>query len=142
MSLFDDVRKFHEKFGLPWTGDGKTPVSLMKTGEFWYRYNFLKEELKEFEDAWNEGDLPKAADAIADLVWVALGTAHHMGIPFDAVWAEVVRANMAKVRASGADDPRSTRKNAFDVVKPADWVPPDVEGVLKKWTSGSSDTTT
>lgn len=131
MSLFDDVGAFHEKFGLPRTGDGKTPLSLMGADEFQYRMDFILEEVSELHEAWHAGDLAKAADAIADVVWVALGTAHHMGIPFDAVWAEVVRANMAKVRASGADDPRSTRKNALDVVKPEGWVPPDIEKALR-----------
>lgn len=118
-----------------------------------FRLNFLCEELAEFMDAmgfaapastiknvgkavkaWKdradplnvrEQDLEKAADALADLVYVALGTAHMMGLPFEAVWAEVQRANMTKVRATGDDDPRSKRGSSLDVVKPEGWKAPD-----------------
>lgn len=131
-SFFDDVGEFHRKFGLPHLGDGESPRLLSET-DFNFRYRFLKEELRELDEAQGNGDLAKVADALADLVYVALGTAHLMGVPMNEIWAEVQRANLAKARARGADDPRSTRGHRLDVVKPEGWLPPDVEGVIARY---------
>jgi predicted HAD superfamily Cof-like phosphohydrolase len=131
-NLFKDVGLFHEKFGLDNVKDKIQPHSLDHS-VYQFRIHFMQEELDEFVDAWANNDLPKMADALVDLVYVALGTAHLMHIPFNDVWDEVQRANMAKVRANGADDPRSTRKHTLDVVKPAGWQPPDVKAVLERF---------
>lgn len=133
MNLFWDVRKFHQKFGLPYffTAEGKPHLLDPDVQQF--RERFLEEELGEFEQACAAGDLAKAADALVDLVYVALGTAHMMHVPFDDVWRAVQEANMAKERASGSGDARSTRGHTMDVVKPAGWRPPDVAGVLRRF---------
>lgn len=128
---FADVGDFHQKFGLPYYGDGDPP-GMLEDDVLGFRNDFMHEELTEFIDACTVGDLAKAADALCDLVYVALGTAHMMHLPFDRCWAEVQRANMTKVRASGADDPASTRKHRMDVVKPPGFVAPNHEPVLEE----------
>ena len=128
MSYFEDVLSFHAKFNLPRGGSPRT----FDEETFNFRLEFLHEELDEFHKAFAEGNLPGMADALVDLVYVALGTAAMMGIPFDECWREVQAANMRKVRANGADDERSKRKNSLDVVKPEGWKPPDIAGVLLK----------
>lgn len=136
-SLFDDVRDFNFKFGLPHDRDGREPQMLEPSVED-FRVKFMQEELDEFVLACerhllgHSGALAEAADALVDLVYVALGTAHMMAVPFDECWAEVQRANMQKVRASGADDPRTKRSHSLDIVKPDGWRPPDIEGVLRR----------
>lgn len=72
--------------------------------------------------------LPDIADGLIDLVYVALGTAHLHGFPWDALFDEVQRANMSKVRATHAE--QSRRKSTLDVVKPEGFQPPDIVGVL------------
>jgi predicted HAD superfamily Cof-like phosphohydrolase len=66
-----------------------------------------------------------AATSLAELVADAYFTAHGLGIPLDAVLAEVHRANMTKF---GPDGPILR----FDgkILKPDGWTPPDVAGVL------------
>lgn len=152
-SNFKDVGDFHKKFGLPTADDtapGALPEDVLR-----FRGNFLLEELAEFFSACNMGeiadqlealadyvktnapignnkvDLAAAGDALVDLNYVSLGTAHLMGLPFDEMWREVQRANMSKVRASGSDDPRSKRSHSLDVVKPVDFVPPNHEPILE-----------
>lgn len=125
---FEDVQAFHEKFGLP---RPLAPVQLdADTAKF--RVNFMCEELVEFQEALRTNDLAKQADALVDLVYVAMGTVVMMGLPWQALWDEVQRANMSKVRADHADDPRSARRHSLDVVKPVGWVPPDIEGALAR----------
>jgi dCMP deaminase len=126
VSYYEDVCDFHAKFDLP---RGGLPRALdLET--FNFRVKFLAEEMGELRQSSWAGDVAGMADALVDIVYVALGTAAMMGVPFDECWREVHAANMRKVRANGADDERSKRKNALDVVKPEGWKPPDVAGVL------------
>lgn len=127
---FSDVGDFHEKFGLRSSDRGSVLPPNMLDGELYdFRRDFMQEELDEFVDAWQVDDLAKMADALVDLVYVAMGTAHLMGLPWQELWDEVQRANMSKERAA-ADGSNSVRKSSFDVVKPAGWTPPDIEGIL------------
>ena len=63
------------------------------------RWELLSEELRELGEADQAQDIVKVADAIADIVYVLVGTAVVHGIPFDAVFAEVHRSNMTKVNS-------------------------------------------
>lgn len=69
-------------------------------------------------------DLVAAADALADVIYVAEGSALTMGIPMSDVMREVHRSNMAK--AGGGVDKYGK------IQKPAGWVPPDIAGVLRR----------
>jgi predicted HAD superfamily Cof-like phosphohydrolase len=129
MSYFDDVGEFNKKFDLPHATD-ESP-RLLNMDLLMFRINFMQEELREFVEATDRRDIVEAADALVDLVYVALGTAHMMHIPFDACWQEVQRSNMDKVRANGAADPLSKRKHALDVVKPEGWKPPDLKSIIR-----------
>lgn len=131
MSNFDDVGNFHERFGLDnvthrGAGPRAVPPDLLK-----FRIEFMHEELREFEDAAAVGDQAKMADALIDLVYVALGTAHVYGFPWHLLWNEVQRANMTKERATR--ETASARGGEWDVVKPSDWKPPDIESVLAEY---------
>lgn len=129
-SQFEMVGDFHRKFNLVITEDTR-PVEIISHEAFLFRYQFLHEELQELLRAHRRGDIVEVADALVDLVYVALGTAHLYGIPFDEIFLEVQRANMTKCRAISKND--SKRESQLDVVKPTGWKPPDVEGILKRF---------
>lgn len=132
-SNYHDVGQFHVKFGLPSAQHAGPTIPHLLTNEvFNYRFKFLIEEIDELWEAYDTGDLAGAADALIDLVYVAMGTAQMMDLPWPALWDEVQRANMAKVRATGANDPRAKRGSALDVVKPKGWRPPDIAAVLSE----------
>lgn len=67
----------------------------------------LAGEVRELAEARGAGDLVATADALADIVYCAIGIAVALGIPFGKVFAEVHRSNMTKlippvaVRADG-----------------------------------------
>ena len=124
LSNYEDVAAFHEKFGL--TYDGKPRMLDSETVRF--RLKFLEEELMEFRVSAISDDLPGMADALVDLVYVAMGTAYMMGLPWQQLWSEVQRANMSKVRASS--EAESKRGSSLDVIKPYGWKGPDIEGVI------------
>jgi predicted HAD superfamily Cof-like phosphohydrolase len=122
-SLYDDVVAFHDKFDLPRPVTTAPSIPSLDVIEF--RMKFMAEELLEWRDAVARKDLVKAADALADLVYVALGTAAFQGLPFDQIWDAVQVANMAKVRTPSAKE--SKRGSKFDVIKPAGWVAPEAQ---------------
>jgi len=130
-SNWRDVGEFHEKFGLPHVKGDPGPREFDDEA-FRFRYKFLREELDEFSDGYFDGDHAKMADSLVDLVYVALGTAHMLGYPWQEIWNEVQRANMAKVRAQ-PDGSDSLRGSSLDVVKPEGWQPPDVEAIMARW---------
>lgn len=129
-SNFHDVGLFHQKFDLP-TFYEMEPPTLLDDETLEFRLKFLREELKEFEDAHREGRLVDAFDGLIDLVYVALGTAHMMRLPWQEGWEEVQRANMTKMRAQRAEE--STRNSTLDVVKPPGWIPPNLQMVLDRY---------
>lgn len=127
MSNFEDVGRFHRKFGLP-TFDPSRPTSPLDHETLSFRIAFMREELNEFIEAADAEDAAGMFDALIDLVYVAMGTAHLAGFPWEAGWALVQRANMAKVRATSASE--SKRGSSLDVVKPEGWNAPDIAGVI------------
>ena len=116
--LFKDVATFHEMILQDFAASSPGLISEQYCEE---RVSFLLEEVEEFMTATRLGDIVKVADALADIVYVALGTAYKMGLPFDEIWNAVQAANMRKVRGMTA------RGNAVDAMKPAGWVGPEAE---------------
>ena len=136
--LFEDIRAFHEKFGLePTTDPGhRLPDDLLR-----FRITCLLEEVAEYAEAVGlplepgkavndpgEFDAIDAFDALIDLAYFALGTAYLHRFPFDEGWARVQAANMAKVRAKHEGE--SKRGSAYDVVKPEGWQPAELGDLL------------
>jgi predicted HAD superfamily Cof-like phosphohydrolase len=65
------------------------------------------------------------ADALADIIYIACGTAVSYGIPLDRLFAEVHRSNMAKLV-----DGKVIRRSDGKVQKPEGWAPPNVKSIL------------
>ena len=116
-SLFNDVKQFRTKLLLPVSD---TPTLLEPIHLSFYA-RFLMEELSELLKAHEQENLVDAADAVADLIYVAMGCAHHMGLPLPQILDVVHQANMGKV-------PGSTRRGVSqDAQKPDEWVGPEAQ---------------
>ena len=117
---YQDVLAFHQKFKqlCPNTVGHLTAVKLRQ------RIDFMQEELDEFSQASAGQDLAGQADALVDLVYVAIGTAVQLGLPWDQLWDDVQRANMAKEVGV------TKRGYAHDVCKPPGWEGPRTKEVL------------
>jgi predicted HAD superfamily Cof-like phosphohydrolase len=119
-NLHRDVFEFHKKFEIPIEKYPAFPVKELLD----FRMKFLREEVDEFGEAVRNDDIVKAFDALIDVVYVAIGTAVIMNLPFEKGWDIVHSANMTKIRARNAS--QSKRGTAFDVVKPSNWIAPDM----------------
>jgi predicted HAD superfamily Cof-like phosphohydrolase len=91
------------------------------------RQRLLREEYIEWLTAVSERDMVETADALADMVYIIVGTALEFGIPLDRVWNEVHRSNMAKV---DPETGRVKRRDDGKILKPQNWTAPDVAGAL------------
>ncbi len=125
-SLLESIEEFSIKFNLPRLG----APGFLQRNFMQYRIDFLREEIDELQLAVHDDDLEKAFDALIDFVYVAIGTAWLMKLPYQEGWDRVHKANMKKERADGPNDPRSKRNSSFDVVKPIDWKPPRLKDLL------------
>jgi len=97
MSNFEDVKKFMDTFGQivrtkPQFPDDKTTQ---------LRFDLIKEELNELEDAMKTKNLKEIADALTDILYVTYGAGCAYGINLDKCFKEVQRANMSKLGNDG-----------------------------------------
>ncbi|MGW1539966.1 pyrophosphohydrolase domain-containing protein [Streptomyces sp. NPDC002309] len=118
------VRAFHHAFGL----DARavpTEVSPRLAG---HRGELLAEEAAEVAEVSVTGPLDKLAHELADVVYVAYGTALVHGIDLDAVISEIHRSNMTKLGPDG----RVTRRADGKVLKGEHYEAPDVAAVLRR----------
>lgn len=123
-SLLDDVRAFHVACDVPVLDMPCCPPEDRAI----LRSKLLGEEYQEVIQAiWAE-DIEEIADGLADLIYVAVGTALEYGIPLDRVWAEVQRSNMAKIDPSTG---KVTKRHDGKVLKPEGWTPPDIASALR-----------
>lgn len=123
---FKLVQDFHDKFDLR---RPETP-EMLDEETYDFRVKFMREELEEYQEAYERGDVEGCFDALVDLKYVVDGTADLHGFPMDRGTGEVQRANMQKRRAESAEE--STRDTELDVVKPEGWNPPKMEAVLRE----------
>jgi predicted HAD superfamily Cof-like phosphohydrolase len=117
------VAEFHRAFNLPMQ---QVPSAYIDHALARLRVVLLEEEVGEFVAASERGDLIGVADALADIVYVAYGSALTYGIDLDAVLQEVHRSNMSKLDSDGKPLIRDDGK----VLKSARYFPPDIESVV------------
>jgi len=101
---------------------------LLEPDEFYLRYRLGKEELIEYLEACNNDDLVEITDALADQLYILLGTmvAHGMGDIIEDVFDEVHRSNMSKLGEDGKPIYREDGK----VLKGPNFSPPNIEQFL------------
>ncbi|MER6154450.1 MazG nucleotide pyrophosphohydrolase domain-containing protein [Streptomyces sp. NPDC001868] len=126
------VREFHRAFGL----DARTAPTEVAPELAAHRGELLAEEAAEVAEVAVDGPLDRLAHELADVVYVAYGTALVHGIDLDAVIAEIHRSNMTKLGPDG----RVARRDDGKVLKGDHYVAPDVSAVLRSqgWTGGAS----
>jgi len=132
----DEVEEFHEAFGLPRPDKFTVPSNETIT----LRKKLINEELKELMDeldvmmsSSNKTNAVKISKELCDLVYVVLGLAVTLGIPFDDCFDEVHRSNMSKLTKDGKVLTREDGKVLkSDQYSPADLTPFFSESELYK----------
>ena len=97
MSNFTDVKTFMITFGQVVRTKPQFPDN--KTMQL--RYDLIKEELLELEEAMKTKNLKEVADALTDILYVTYGAGFAYGIDLDKCFKEVQRSNMSKLGKDG-----------------------------------------
>ena len=97
MSNFEDVKTFMETFGQM----VKTKSQFPDEKTMQLRFDLIKEELNELEQAMKTKNLKEIADALTDILYVTYGAGYAYGIDLDKCFKEVQRANMSKLGVDG-----------------------------------------
>ena len=97
MSNFDDVKTFMQTFGQEIKIKAEFPEEKIVK----LRYNLIKEELNELQNAIKTKDLKEIADALTDILYVTYGAGHAYGIDLDKCFKEVQKSNMSKLGEDG-----------------------------------------
>ena len=122
-NMYNDVKDFHIAFGQRVGEKPELPSPIERS----LRKNLLTEEFNEYLDAEQENDIVEIADALADIIYIACGTAVSYGIPLDTIFDEVHNSNMAKLV-----DGKVIRRSDGKIQKPEGWMPPNIANILNK----------
>lgn len=120
MSPFGMVREFHAMTG---QADAASPdLTDYRVNNL--RMKLIDEERSELLQALAAEDIIGVADALADLLYVVIGSGLQWGIPLERVFAEVHRSNMTKTSGEKRADGK--------ILKGPNYSPPDLSFVLRR----------
>ena len=123
MSNFQSVKKFMQTFGQ----EVKNKVEFPNEKIVKLRYELLKEELEELNQAINDKDIKEVADALTDILYVTYGAGIAFGIDLDKCFDEVHQSNMSKLGSDGKPISNEIGK----VMKGPNYFKPDLNKFLK-----------
>ena len=123
MTNFNSVKKFMEVFGQ----EVKTKAEFPSDKIVKLRYDLIREELDEFDQALKDKDLKEVADSLTDILYVTYGAGHAFGIDLDKCFDEVQRSNMSKLGKNGKPIYNENGK----VMKGSNYFEPKLEKFLK-----------
>ena len=123
MTNFLKVKKFMETFGQEVLEKASFPNEKIVN----LRLELIKEELNELEEAINDRDLVKVADALTDILYVTYGAGHAFGINLDNCFNEVQKSNMSKLN----DDGKPIYNSHGKVLKGPSYFEPNLKKYIK-----------
>ena len=123
----DMVQEFHRVYRCY---QGAQPAGAIPEREWLVRARLIQEELDEYRQAAENGDLVGVADALSDLLYVVLGTyiAHGLQDVAEDLFREVHSSNMSKLDGDGQPLYREDGK----VLKSDLFREPDLRPILKR----------
>ena len=123
MSNFQSVKKFMLTFGQEVKDSAEFPnEKIVKL-----RFELIREELEELNQAIKEKDLKEVADALTDILYVTYGAGHAFGIDLDKCFHEVQESNMSKLGSDG----KPIYNESGKVMKGPNYFRPDMGKFLK-----------
>mgnify|MGYP003972601435 CR=1 FL=1 len=93
--FIDEVEIFNNTFGKPNNYEPNIPAKK----EWQFVYDFILEELEEYREACERGDIVEVLDALCDITYVSLGNGAMLHGLKDKIWPayqEVQASNMSK----------------------------------------------
>ena len=116
----DEVQEFNDTFGKP--NNYKPLIGNKK--EWQFVYDFILEELEEYKEACEKGDIVGILDALCDITYVSLGNGallHGLKGKIWKAYAEVQASNMSKSCATVEEADETVFKRALEKDHPCHW---------------------
>jgi predicted HAD superfamily Cof-like phosphohydrolase len=104
-------------------------VDVHNQKQFDMYVKLIGEETSELADAIFEQNKIETLDALVDILVVTIGAIHSMGADAEGAWEEVMDTNAAKI---DLDTGKVRKRDDGKVLKPTNWVPPNLEPFLKR----------
>ena len=123
MNNFQKVKKFMQTFAQEVKNETEFPSEKI----IQLRYELIKEELEELNQAIKDRDMKEVADALTDILYVTYGAGHAFGIDLDKCFDEVQNSNMSKLGSDGKPIYNENGK----VMKGPNYFKPDLNKFLK-----------
>tara|TARA_B110000444_G_C18407492_1_gene396480 strand:- start:147 stop:518 length:372 start_codon:yes stop_codon:yes gene_type:complete len=123
MSNFQSVKKFMQIFGQEVKNKAKFPNDKIVK----LRYELIREELEELNQAIIDKDIKEVADALTDILYVTYGAGTAFGINLDKCFDEVHQSNMSKLGSDG----KPIYNEIGKVMKGPNYFKPDLNKFLK-----------
>ena len=123
MSNFQSVKKFMQIFGQ----EVKDKAEFPNKKTIKLRYELIKEELEELNQAIKDKDIKEVADALTDILYVTYGAGHAFGIDLDKCFNEVQQSNMSKLGPDG----KPIYNQSGKVLKGPKYFKPNLDKFLK-----------
>jgi hypothetical protein len=131
-----DVFEFMGKMGMLAADDSGNGPPRPLSPQLWHERvgNLLHEEMRELDEAIAARDVVAQVDALVDIDYLIKGIGVLMRLPWEDLWDEVHRTNLAK-------EPAATVRARRGAVKPPGWTPPDLDRILRNygWHEGAPE---
>lgn len=119
---FEQLKEFHEIYDCHRSEKPNLPSQDVRD----MRQRILEEEYTEYLDAEQDNNIVEIADALADIIYVAIGTAVAYGIPIDKIFEEVHNSNMSKLGQDG----KPLRREDGKVLKGPNYFRPNIKRII------------
>ena len=113
----NEVEEFNATFNKP----NNYEPTIPKKKEWQFVYDFVLEELEEYRQACENGDIVEVLDAICDITYVTLGNATMLHGLKDKIWPayqEVQASNMSKTCATEEEAMETVTKRSKEQAEP------------------------
>jgi hypothetical protein len=107
----DEVEIFNATFGKP----NNYETTIPEKKEWWFVYNFVLEELNEYREACERGDIVEILDALCDIAYVSLGNGTMLHGLKDKIWPayqEVQASNLSKACSTEEEAERTVERRS------------------------------
>lgn len=104
-------------------------VGAVNDSQFNLYCRLINEEVSELNQAAQTLDRVEQLDALIDIIVVAIGALHSLGVNSEAAWKEVMRSNLAKIDPTTG---KVIKREDGKVLKPEGWKPPRLDACFRK----------
>ena len=116
----NEVEEFNELMSKP---NNYTPV-IPEKKEWQFVYDFVLEELEEYKEACEKGDIIEVLDALCDITYVSLGNGAMLHGLKDKIWPayqEVQASNMSKACKTQEEAVNTVKVRSKEQGEPCHW---------------------